>query len=170
MLRAQSECAEALYCTEYFSPATMGSGPISAMRWPWAGLHFASSIVINHTLPKDSITVPCGPSSTRAAARVEYPSRCQNTCDLVSWPTGSSAMTQHPTSWVRSLAGLHTPPGVVTPCADSCLVSSDSRPKKSIPMSRPCLSIDPGPKGISFYYRHIAPGSPADKRSGPTGR
>jgi hypothetical protein len=48
-------------CAEYFSPATIGSGPISAMRFPWVDLHFSSAMVINHTLPNDSTTVPRGP-------------------------------------------------------------------------------------------------------------
>jgi len=46
---------------EYFSPATTGSGPISAMRFPCRNLHFSSSMVINHTLPNDSTTVPAAP-------------------------------------------------------------------------------------------------------------
>src|SRR5215470_10761284 len=74
-------------------------------------------MVINHTLPKASITMLCGPLSAWAATRVEYESTCQKTSDFVSRPTRSSARIQHPTSWVRWLTGLHTPPGIATPCA-----------------------------------------------------
>src|SRR6185312_13881472 len=73
--------AASINCAVYFSPATTGSGPISATRVPWAGLHFSFAMVINHTLPNDSTIVPLGPLSACAAARVEYESRCQNTCD-----------------------------------------------------------------------------------------
>jgi hypothetical protein len=69
---------------EYFSPAAAGSGPISAMRFQWVDLQFLSSMVINHTLPNDSITVPRGPLSACAARRVGYASRCQNTFGFVS--------------------------------------------------------------------------------------
>jgi hypothetical protein len=57
-------------CAEYFSPATTGSGPIPPMRFPRVDLQFSSSMVINHTLPNDSITVPRGPLSACAARRV----------------------------------------------------------------------------------------------------
>ena len=74
-------------------------------------------MVINHTLPMASMTMLCGPLSAWAATLVEYKSRCQKTSDFVSRPTRSSAMIQHPTSCVRWLTGLHTPPGIATPCA-----------------------------------------------------
>lgn len=92
-------------CAEYFSPVTTGSGPISAMRFPWVDLQFWSSIVISHTLPNDSTTVPRGPLSASAARRVGYASRCQNTRGLVIRPMGLC----RPGSSIRSVAFVHSP-------------------------------------------------------------
>ena len=55
-------------CAEYFSPATTGRGPVSATRIPPADLQFSSSMVISHTLPNDSTTVPRGPLCASAAS------------------------------------------------------------------------------------------------------
>src|SRR6266404_4065243 len=91
-----------MYCAECFSPALIASGPISATRFPLeGGLRPGSSMVINHILPNDSTTVPCGPLSVSAAARLSYVSKYQYTAVFESWPIGAFDKTQHPTSVVR---------------------------------------------------------------------
>ena len=145
-------------CAEYFSPATTGSGPISAIRFPWLDLQFSSSMVINHTFPNDSITVPRGPLSACAATRVGYASRCQNTRGFASCPKGLSARIQHPISCVRALTGLHGSPRTATPCATSCVHKRSSRQKKRIPFNRTCPIIYLNLKFIGGYQGQIVSG------------
>src|SRR4029079_13760846 len=81
-------------------------GPISATRAPTDGRQPPTSIVRSQHFPRDSTTVPRGPLTASASARVEYVSKCQKMGTCGSCPTAVFAMIQQPSSSVRWLTGL----------------------------------------------------------------
>jgi hypothetical protein len=59
-----------MYTAVYDVSALIGSGPLSATRFPPVARHPTSAIVNSHICPRDSTTVPFGPFAPSAALRV----------------------------------------------------------------------------------------------------